>query len=258
MTTEAATLMVLPEPPAHLDTTQAGIWRATAGFVGVELAGPALIDLEAFAVETARYQAAEAHLREHGDVLVLRSDKGDVLGSKEAPELRIARSARDAADTLAERLKLYATRPVCRCGATMYSTTDPTRCARGHVLVGNGAALVTGATSVAFWTEAEAALEATAAGILADRGHGALDAAPVALRLAARGAAQAALVRDAAYRRMLESGGPLSGSDRERGAHRVWAAASDRLLRHAQAIGFARVAQPAASPLDYIAGKVGE
>ena len=124
----------------------------------------------------------------------------------------------------------------------------------GRFARGNRAAVVTGARSVQFWQEAEAALDEMASSILADRGFAYADA-PVALRLAARGAAQAAIVRDAAYTRMVESGGPLSGSDRERGAHKIWAAASDRVLRHTQAIGYERKATDLPTITDYLAGK---
>lgn len=113
----------------------------------------------------------------------------------------------------------------------------------GRFARGNTAAVVTGARSLQFWAAAEAHRQAIRAGILADKGFAREQDAPVALRLAADGAAQAQLVRDSAFARMIEDGGPLSGTGRERGPHKIFATNSDRVLRHVQAIGFDRVAQ---------------
>lgn len=121
----------------------------------------------------------------------------------------------------------------------------------GRFTRGNRAAVVTGSRSIKFWNAAEAQRDELTAGILADRGYR-IDDAPVSLRLAAQGAAQAQIVRDAAFARMIEAGGPLSGSDRERGAHKIWAAASDRLLRHVQTIGYDRAEPKLPSISEYL------
>jgi hypothetical protein len=122
---------------------------------------------------------------------------------------------------------------------------------------GNQAATVTGSRSLQFWAAADAQREQLTLGILRDRGFATLAEAPVTLRLAAQGAAQAQIVRDSAFARLVESGGPLSGSDRERGAHKVWAAASDRLLRHVQVVGLERVAPAVPTLNDYMAHRAG-
>ncbi len=77
--------------------------------------------------------------------------------------------------------------------------------------------------------------------MLTDRGHTDEDA-PRALRLAAEGIAQAVLVRNSAFARMVEGGGPLSSSGRERRAFAVWTAALDRLERHLRLVGIERTA----------------
>jgi hypothetical protein len=64
--------------------------------------------------------------------------------------------------------------------------------------------------------------------------------APTALLEAADGAAQALLIRNSAFLRLVESGGPTTLHDRRRTALDVWERASDRALRHLQVIGFER------------------
>lgn len=120
----------------------------------------------------------------------------------------------------------------------------------GRFVRGNRAAVITGTRSARFWAAAEAQREQLTVGILRDHGFENLAEAPVALRLAAQGAAQAEIIRDSAFARLVECGGPLSGSDRERGAHRVWAAACDRLLRHIQVLGLARRSRTLPSSLE--------
>jgi hypothetical protein len=224
-----------PDAPAHLDGPQAAVWTATAGRVGVPWSEQTAADLEAYAIECCRRDAAEQHLRVHGDVLVLRNDRGDVTGTKEAPELKIARSARTEADRLAERLKLQAVETVCKCGATGHSLTDATRCERGHLLTGNKAATITDTRARGFIEAHAAALAETVTTILGQKGY-TRESAPLELLAAAEGLAQARLMRDAGYQRTVDNGGPLTGSDRLRGAARVAGEWSDRTLRHVQTI----------------------
>jgi hypothetical protein len=128
----------------------------------------------------------------------------------------------------------------------------------GRFVRGNRAAVITGSRSVKFWQAAEVQREQLTLGILRDRGFASLADAPVALRLAAQGAAQAQIVRDSAFARLVECGGPLSGSDRERGAHKIWAAACDRLLRHVQTLGYERVPPALPTLADYMAQSGGD
>jgi hypothetical protein len=116
----------------------------------------------------------------------------------------------------------------------------------GRWVVGNRGALVAGADSTRFWAQAEAAQREIEAGLLQDAGHGA-DDAPRALRLAVAGIAQAALVRDSAYQRLVESGGPLTSRGRGRRAFVIWLQASERLHRGLQLVGLERRTKPVTS-----------
>lgn len=77
----------------------------------------------------------------------------------------------------------------------------------GRFLSGNRAALVVGARSASFWREHERARREISRAVVTDRGYTDSDA-PQALTLAADGIAQAALIRDSAYLRIVEAGGP--------------------------------------------------
>ena len=144
--------------------------------------------------------------------------------------------------------------PVCKCGALDLHPRDPERCARGHVVIGNTKTVVVGATSAAFWrAQAETRCEIAAA-VIADAGYG-LDGAPRALTLAADGIAQATLVRDAAFTRLVESAGPLTSAGRTRRAFAVWLAATDRLERHLRLIGLRRTPRPTPSLTEYLEGR---
>lgn len=123
----------------------------------------------------------------------------------------------------------------CRCGAGLHPT-DEQRCGAGHLLPGNRAALVTGEWSGRFWREVEASRRETRRALLTQRGHTEAEAPP-ALVLAADGAAQATILRDAAYLRMVESGGPLTESHRARRSFTVWLQCSDRVERLLRLIG---------------------
>jgi len=112
----------------------------------------------------------------------------------------------------------------------------------GQFMSGNRAAMIVGDRSVQFWQACEGTRRDIVTAVLQDSGHTLADA-PRALRLAAEGIAQAALVRDAAFDRMVETGGPLTSRDRGRRSLTVWLAASDRLLRHLQVIGLERQAR---------------
>ena len=135
------------------------------------------------------------------------------------------------------------------------STTDrdPTT---GRFVSGNRAAVVVGARSMAFWQEHEQARREITEAVLTDRGHSESDA-PRALALAADGIAQATLIRDAAYGRLVEAGGPLTSSGRVRRAFTVWLNATDRLERHLRLVSLQRLPKPGPSLAEYLAGGAG-
>ena len=137
---------------------------------------------------------------------------------------------------------------VCRCGAGP-STKHPDRCAAGHVLTGNDLALVVGHRSAAFWREHAEAQREIRDAIIADAGHEPGDA-PRALELAADGAAQAALIRDSAFTRMVQQGGPLTVKGKTRHAFKIWCAALDRAERHLRLVGLRREPRPAQTLAD--------
>jgi hypothetical protein len=107
---------------------------------------------------------------------------------------------------------------------------------RGRFITANTVALVTGERSRAFWMAAEGQRRETRQALLQQRGHTEADAPP-ALVLLCDGAAQACLVRDGAFNRLVESGGPTTTRGRHRAIVKTWESASDRAMKHLQAIG---------------------
>ena len=75
------------------------------------------------------------------------------------------------------------------------------------------------------------------------------------VELAASGLAQAALIRDAAYARIVEDAGPLTGRGRPRRAYQVWLAASERVSRGLALVGLRRVPRPVATASDLLTGR---
>lgn len=136
--------------------------------------------------------------------------------------------------------------PACRCGAAPHSD-DANRCEKGHMIAGNQAALVVGHRSRRFWLQHAEAQREIRDAIITDAGHEPGDA-PRALELAADGAAQAALIRDAAFVRMVEQGGPLTTKQKTRAAFNVWCAALDRAERHLRLVGLRREPRPIRKP----------
>src|SRR5687767_6093684 len=104
------------------------------------------------------------------------------------------------------------------------------------MVAGNRKALVAGAHSAAFWEAQAAARQETTDAVIADAGHRP-DGAPRTLVLAADGLAQAVLLRDSAFLRLVESGGPLTSSGRTRRAFTAWQAAADRVERYIRLLG---------------------
>ena len=146
---------------------------------------------------------------------------------------------------------------VCRCGAPVHAKLDD-RCAGGHVLKGNDLALVVGNRSAAFWAEHEQARHELRDAIITDAGHDPQDEPPRALVIAADGLAQAMLIRDSAYLRMVESGGPLTSSGRTRRAFNVWCTALDRTERHVRLVGLRREPKPVPTLVEHMAKQAAE
>ena len=225
-----------PVAPDRLDDAQRAVWLAAVGRLGVEWSETVAADLEAFAIETARRDAAEAVLRAHGAVLILRDERGAVTGSKEAPELRIARSARAAADDLAERLRLGpgGSGSICRCGSLAYSEKDPTRCHRGHVLRENTAATIVGARSAQFWSAHTVEYERRVDDLIARKGYARAVASPALVSIAS-GLAQISILSASAWARVVQEAGPLTLAGRKRGPYLVWLESRDRELQYTRA-----------------------
>src|SRR5689334_23132240 len=91
----------------------------------------------------------------------------------------------------------------------------------GRFTPGNRAAMIVGCRSSAFWAAHEATRRDICRDVIADGGFAA-DDVPRALQLAADGIAQATLLRDAAFLRVVESGGPMTSAGRTRRAFTVW------------------------------------
>lgn len=113
----------------------------------------------------------------------------------------------------------------------------------GRFARGNQANVLVGVHSAAFWAAAEGARRDIAIAVIQDAGFAA-DDAPKALQVAADGLAQATLIRDAAFLRVLENGGPLSNSDRARRSFTVWESACATTERHLRLVGLKRAAKP--------------
>lgn len=112
----------------------------------------------------------------------------------------------------------------------------------GRFVAGNRASLIVGQRSVAFWEASRDALRQIRDDVVADAGFTVEDA-PRALLLAAEGIAQQTLIRDSAFDRVTEAGGPLTTNDRTRRAHKAWESATDRLDRSLRLVGLKRVAR---------------
>lgn len=118
------------------------------------------------------------------------------------------------------------------------------RDASGRFVRGNRAALVVGAQSTGFWMAHEAARRDIRRQLIADAGFGDEDA-PRALQVAVDSIAQAVLLRDAAFARVVEGGGPLTSAGRARRAYAVWLTATGRVERYLRLVGLRRVPKAA-------------
>jgi hypothetical protein len=107
-----------------------------------------------------------------------------------------------------------------------------------------------------FWQAHENARREIRQDVLADVGYTEAEA-PRTLGIAVESIAQATLIRDSAYIRLVEAGGPLASSGRVRRAFVVWSAAVDRLERHLRLVGVQRRAREA-DPMDAVRAAVAE
>jgi hypothetical protein len=121
----------------------------------------------------------------------------------------------------------------------------------GRFTTGNKAALVVGARSSAFWAGVNDVRVSMRDAILRDAGC--TDDATQVLSTLADGLVQASLVRDAAFQRLVESGGPTTTHGRTRRAFQVWLSSLDRCERLARLIGINRKARPVEDAFDVIA-----
>jgi hypothetical protein len=143
------------------------------------------------------------------------------------------------------------TAAVCRCGAGPHPEHQD-RCAGGHVIVGNTMAVVTGSRSGAFWRAHEEARREIRDAVISDSGYTVVEA-PRVLATIADSIAQSVLVRDAAYARMVEAGGPMTSSGRARRCFQVWAASTDRIEKNARLVGLRRAPKPAPTLAEFLA-----
>lgn len=90
--------------PEHLNKKAAAIWTVHLPLLGDRPTVLQFEQLEAFAVEKARWLDALNYLEENGSTIIIRNDKGDPKAVQEAPEVRIGERARVAWIALADRL----------------------------------------------------------------------------------------------------------------------------------------------------------
>jgi len=147
---------------------------------------------------------------------------------------------REIDDTLQRNVQ-----PDAPCGA---NGVESGRDRLGRFTRGNTAAVTHGARSAAFWNAVQGAQAAMRAAIVSDLGHD-LNDAPHALLRAVDGLIQAVLIRDSAFTRIAELGGPTTLRGRHRAAFRVWAEAADRAERHMRLIGLRRVPRQIEDPI---------
>lgn len=160
----------------------------------------------------------------------------DRVGLLDAPSsAALAEPAAPAAEPFGDHGVSPALEARCSCGRSRHAT-DPTRCAGGHPWRGlPGPALIVGATSAHFWAAAEALVAERRRAYLHQCGYREADA-PRDLADISTGLAQAVLMRDSAFARIADSGGPTTIQGRTRAAYPVWKDTGDSVLRHSKAI----------------------
>jgi hypothetical protein len=129
------------------------------------------------------------------------------------------------------------------------------RDANGRFLPGNRAALVSGARSTAFCDAVAGIRNEFVDGVLADQGVS-RDTAPRALLASANGLAQAMLLRDACFERIVEAGGPTTSLGRTRRQAVLWKAFDTQVIGHLRVIGIHRAPKPTQSLAEALAAQV--
>lgn len=95
-----------PRPPAHLSNAQRETWLLCSPRLVGKLTASRLDAFEAYCIERERWMSAEANVREHGPVLTLRSDRGEVQRIIANPALGIAQKSMSAMLRIAKALRL--------------------------------------------------------------------------------------------------------------------------------------------------------
>lgn len=131
--------------PADLTAAEKKIWKAVAGEVDDSPVAAEL--LRAWCASVVELRAAEAWVREHGTVLTLRDDKGNVRSMAQAPKYVQVRALRADLLKLAEALKLSpkaravadgGSGPVEKSGGSALDELARRRAGRGAVAAGGG------------------------------------------------------------------------------------------------------------------------
>lgn len=93
--------------PDWCSADQAAEWSRVAAVLPAEpLSAQQYQLVEAYVVERCRWLACERYLAEHGNVLTLRTDRGDPKQIIEAPQVRISERSQDRMITLGAQLGL--------------------------------------------------------------------------------------------------------------------------------------------------------
>lgn len=95
-----------PTAPDHLSATEKAVYTEVVARVHGPFNPHIMTLLEAYAIERARWQDAEAFIRENGTTVILRNDKGEPRAIVETPQLKIAERSREATITIGMRLGL--------------------------------------------------------------------------------------------------------------------------------------------------------
>jgi hypothetical protein len=112
----------------------------------------------------------------------------------------------------------------------------------------NRGALNVGQHSAQFWRDADDQRVQIVSDVLKSAGFADTTAAPITMRIAADALAQSMLIRDAAFARLSDAGGPLTSADRTRRAFNVWESASAAVERCLKLLGRANATTQPSTP----------
>lgn len=128
----------------------------------------------------------------------------------------------------------------------------------GAFLPANTAGLVVGHRGYRFWQQHDQLYRGLQEEVARDLGHDGLDDAPAAARSAIAGLVQALIIRDSAYRRVVEDGGPLTSKGRTRRAAKVQESYDRRVEAWVRRLGIDREPAPVPSLQEYLDARVAE